>query len=389
MATRGGRPPARRRCSSLGRRARAGRAFAAWTPGGARRRGVLALARGDCRPDEPARRLYPQRAVVQLNLGIALFWAGLGGAEDAWRAAAGSEPDSPYAVAAGNLLHPEYARGLPIFVTTAPLPARSRRAPRRRQLDLLRRGASRAPDGSCSTASRCSGSGCRAPPSGSSPRGAPGARERRGAGRRRGRPSTSRAPPTRSRGSGRLPGRFPASASVRFHLGLLLLWAGEVREARTQLTRATRVEPGSPPAEQARATSTSSTRQASCNPGAVFAGRPRRGYRVGARNGRGGPERASATSAGSEHGPGGRPPVGGRPGPSRGRSRAGKPERGRVALALDELDLDATQLDAFYDALDEEQIEVVVPAEEAERRSAERRGRPPSPRSRRTPCSSS
>ena len=28
-----------------------------------------------------------------------------------------------------------------------------------------------------------------------------------------------------------------------------------------------------------------------------------------------------------------------------------------VALALDELDLDAAQLDAFYDALDEEQIE--------------------------------
>ena len=51
---------------------------------------------------------------------------------------------------------------------------------------------------------------------------------------------------------GPLSRRFPASASVRFHLGLLLLWAGEVREARTQLTRATQVEPGSPLAEQAR-----------------------------------------------------------------------------------------------------------------------------------------
>ncbi|HEX2303913.1 MAG TPA: sigma-70 factor domain-containing protein, partial [Gaiella sp.] len=41
-----------------------------------------------------------------------------------------------------------------------------------------------------------------------------------------------------------------------------------------------------------------------------------------------------------------------------------------VALALDELDLDAAQIDAFYDALDEEQIEVVDPTEpeeEAER----------------------
>ena len=48
---------------------------------------------------------------------------GLAGSEDAWRAAASSEPDSPYAIAAGNLLHPDYARGIPIFVTTVPLPA--------------------------------------------------------------------------------------------------------------------------------------------------------------------------------------------------------------------------------------------------------------------------
>ncbi len=37
-----------------------------------------------------------------------------------------------------------------------------------------------------------------------------------------------------------------------------------------------------------------------------------------------------------------------------------------LALALDELDLDAGQLDAFYSALDEEQIEVVVEVEAAE-----------------------
>ncbi|HET9938036.1 MAG TPA: sigma-70 family RNA polymerase sigma factor, partial [Gaiella sp.] len=47
-----------------------------------------------------------------------------------------------------------------------------------------------------------------------------------------------------------------------------------------------------------------------------------------------------------------------------GRAR-GSLNADELALALDELDLDATQLDAFYDALDEEQIEVVVPAEEA------------------------
>ncbi len=45
----------------------------------------------------------------------------------------------------------------------------------------------------------------------------------------------------------------------------------------------------------------------------------------------------------------------------------GRLDADEVALALDELDLDAAQIDAFYDALDEEQIEVVAPdAAEAE-----------------------
>ena len=43
----------------------------------------------------------------------------------------------------------------------------------------------------------------------------------------------------------------------------------------------------------------------------------------------------------------------------------GRLDADEVALALDELDLDPAQIDAFYDALDEEQIEVVVPDEDA------------------------
>ena len=46
---------------------------------------------------------------------------------------------------------------------------------------------------------------------------------------------------------------------------------------------------------------------------------------------------------------------------------AGKLDADEIALALDELDLDAGQLDEFYTALDEVQIEVVG-AEQAERR---------------------
>jgi RNA polymerase primary sigma factor len=44
----------------------------------------------------------------------------------------------------------------------------------------------------------------------------------------------------------------------------------------------------------------------------------------------------------------------------------GRLDAEEVALALDELDLDAAQIDAFYDALDEEQIEVVDPTEQEE-----------------------
>ena len=39
---------------------------------------------------------------------------------------------------------------------------------------------------------------------------------------------------------------FPHAATVRFHLGLLLLWSGQVKEARRQLELVSTVEPASP-----------------------------------------------------------------------------------------------------------------------------------------------
>ena len=50
---------------------------------------------------------------------------------------------------------------------------------------------------------------------------------------------------------GPLTKRFPHAATVRFHLGLLLLWIGSVKEAEKQLKLATTVEPGSPLAQEA------------------------------------------------------------------------------------------------------------------------------------------
>ncbi len=39
---------------------------------------------------------------------------------------------------------------------------------------------------------------------------------------------------------------FPKAATVRFHLGLLLLWSGEVKQARRQLELVRTLQPGSP-----------------------------------------------------------------------------------------------------------------------------------------------
>ena len=64
---------------------------------------------------------------------------------------------------------------------------------------------------------------------------------------------------------------------------------------------------------------------------------------------------------------------------------AGKLLADDIATALDELDLDAAQIDEFYVALDELQIEVV----ERATRSRRQKPKPRSARSRPTRCSSS
>jgi predicted Zn-dependent protease len=45
---------------------------------------------------------------------------------------------------------------------------------------------------------------------------------------------------------------FPGAATVRFHLGVLLLWTARVDEAERQLRRASRTQPGSPLALEAK-----------------------------------------------------------------------------------------------------------------------------------------
>ena len=220
--------------------ARVGQAFATWPDGTVDHLNRLAG-------------LHPQKAVVQLNLGVALFWAGLSGAEDAWRAAAASEPDTPYAIAAGNLLHPEYARGIPVFVTTVPLPEGLDGRTPAAQLELLRKGAETGVEGKLlygvalqrlgrqRSARRVFDAAATE---------APGNVEAQVAAAV-GRFDKARPVDAFSR-LGPLTRRFPGKATVRFHLGLLLLWSGEVKEAKTQLVRATRAEPGSPIGREAQ-----------------------------------------------------------------------------------------------------------------------------------------
>lgn len=192
--------------------------------------------------------LHPKSAAVQLNLGIAQFWAGESGSKAAWQAAAELEPDTAYAVTAGNLLHPNFARNLPVFVPVEEVPAAVRRRSPARQFAELER---RARGGSITdrlfygvalqrlgrqvSAERVYSEAARLAPRDAQ------AQVAAAVGR------FDKSEPARAFSRlGPLSRTFPASATVRFHLGLLLLWSGEVEEARRQLRLVAKVEPGSP-----------------------------------------------------------------------------------------------------------------------------------------------
>ncbi len=220
--------------------AKVGSAFAGWPDGTLDRLEQLA-------------KLYPKVAVVQLHLGLARLWANEGDPTEPWRAALEEEPDTPYAIVAGNLLHPNLPRGLPTFVPSFSAPPAIVRLPPARQLEALRQ---RAASG--------------------------GLRELLlyGVGLQRvGRPVS--AARVLEQAAKRYPGEVEAlvaaavgqfdkdepeiafgrlgplsrtygdEPTVRFHLGVLLLWTGRVPAAERQFRLAAKAKPGSPLAQEA------------------------------------------------------------------------------------------------------------------------------------------
>lgn len=178
--------------------------------------------------------LYTRSALVQLHVGLARYWADEPGDVEALREARDVQPDSLYAVRAGNLLHPEYAPDLPAFQPAEPLQSAIASAPPARRLVLLRASTSLRDRlyygrflqqlGRPVSAARVFAAAAKAYPDD------PEALVADAVGR-----YSKESPVEAFSLLGPLSGRFPKSASVRFHLGLLLLWQGDVAKARTQL----------------------------------------------------------------------------------------------------------------------------------------------------------
>jgi len=197
---------------------------------------------------------HPKSALVALHLGLALYWDRHDSdAVSAWQAAVRDQPDTPYAVRAGDFLHPQFAPGLPQFVPSFQPPLAIRVLPADRRLAALRRAAAGGGThakllygvmlqqvGMPVSAEREFAAAAKLAPND------PDARVAAAVGR------FDKANPAKAFGTlGPLTRVFPHAQTVRFHLGVLLLWSAQLKEARKQLTLARSEDRGSTLGRQA------------------------------------------------------------------------------------------------------------------------------------------
>ena len=197
-------------------------ALAAWPNGTARRLRLLAAQ-------------HPRSALVRFELGVALALGGdTAGATDALRAAKRVQPDSPSAVRADDVLHPQTPPGLPPFV-----PSFAR--PRTRPQKLLARGIAFQEALRPVSAARAFAAAARLAPND------PEARVAAAVG------LYDKDRPALAFGRlGPLSRRFPHAQTVRFHLGLLLIYLRQFPQAEKELALAVAEGPSTPLGKRAR-----------------------------------------------------------------------------------------------------------------------------------------
>lgn len=190
---------------------------------------------------------HPRSAFVHLHLGYAQYWSrDDAGALSQWQTAKRVDPDTPSAILADDLLHPNSPRGLPQFFPSFDLGARSfaALAAAARRPDVrakLAYGVALQRLGRPVSAERQFAAAAALAPND------PEAQVAAAVGRfDKDRPSASF-----SR-LGPLTQRFPRSQTVRFHLGLFSIWIRDFADAKKQLRLAVAAAPGTHFAREAR-----------------------------------------------------------------------------------------------------------------------------------------
>jgi tetratricopeptide (TPR) repeat protein len=189
---------------------------------------------------------HPDSALARLHLGLALYSAGDDtGAAAQWREAKRREPDTPSALRADDLLHPNMAPGHPFFYPRFGAPPELAHLSPEAELAALERDARRGGVdanllygvalqriGRAVSARAAFARAVRLDPQ-SLP-----AQVADAVGR------FDKAKPAESFSRlGPLARSHPRAAVVRFHLGLLLLWIRDVKDARIQLQKALDADP--------------------------------------------------------------------------------------------------------------------------------------------------